>query len=192
MHRVIIILTFILSACDFNTSQSNNQSDYPSPEELKYKLGDCLYFKTSDTTYGCVVVCDFSKDAGGIWYGVFYSGYDSTAPPTLTAIKMGKVMGRKVQSGLDVEGYKKYVDGDFIHDSLFTNPRNFTEIGNIHIKRETELGSHGAITSMLYLRISFKRRVEVRLKPPDHYSEHLTKLDKFHPEEYFSMSDFIK
>jgi len=174
------------------STQPISESHYQWPRDLKYKLGDCLYFKANDTTYGCVVVCDFSKDSAGIWYAAFYSGYDSVVIPTLSSIKTGKVMGRKVESGIDPKGYTRYLDGDLIHDSIFTNSKNFTLLGNMPLKDGIELGSYGIMTSMSDVKVSFKQRIEFRLKVPDHYTEHLKKLDNFHPEQYFRMSEFIK
>lgn len=100
-------------------------------------------------------------------------------------------MGRKVESTIDRAGYKTCLDGDFIIATLFTNTSLFIPIGNIELKK-IDLGSHGAINSMESLRSSFQRGKYFRQKAPDHYREHLRKLDKFHPEEYFKMSDFEK
>ena len=191
MMRLIIILIVFVSACNYNCGSSNSGAELPSADELKYKIGDCLYFNTSDSTYGCLVVCDFSKEVGGIWYGTFYTGYDSPKIPTLQSIKEEKVMGRKVESSIDKAGFITALDGDFIIDTLFTNTNFFKLLGNINL-RPIDLGSHGAITSMSVLKLLFQQRKQIRLKPPDHYSEHINKLDKFHPEEYFEMKDFIK
>lgn len=148
MTRFIIVIAFLLCACNYNSNHAKTGEGRPSPGELKYAIGDCLSFKVSDSTYGSVVVCDFSKDAGGIWYGVFYSGYESTEIPTIQSIKEGKVMGRKVESSIDEKGYEACLDGDFISDSVFTDPGYFTLIGNLELKRDIHLGSHGAVTSM--------------------------------------------
>lgn len=192
MTRIIIIFTLLLSACNEHSTNTGSQFGYAFSKELKYKIGDCLYFKSSDSTYGCVVVCDFSKDEGGIWYGAFYSAYDSTLIPTIQSIGEGKVMGRKVQSFLNTKGYEECLDGDFIIDTLFTNTSLFTPIGNIELKGDIHLGSNGAATTLADLRRSFHRGREFRMKPPDNYKDHLTKLDNFHPEEYFEMKDFAR
>ena len=190
MKHIVVIIVSLICACREQSDVKENE--YPSSYELKYKTGDCLYFMASDSTYGCVVVADYLKDEAGIWYGTFYTGYEARAIPTLTDVKKGKVMGRKVASAIDELGYRSCLDGDFIHDSIFTDTNYFTLIGNIRFKGNTNPGGYGAITSMENLRVSFQKAKEFRKRPPDHYSNYLSSSGNFHPEEYFRMSDFIK
>lgn len=190
MIRLTIILFVFTSACNFSCGSSESGAEHPPADLLKYRIGDCLYFKSSDTTYGCLVVCDFSQDVAGIWYGAFYTGYDSAEIPTLQSIREGKVMGRKVESAIDTAGFRKALDGDFIIDTLFTNTDGFKLLGNISL-RPIQLWSRGSMTSMPVLQSLFHQKKQIRLKPPDHYSEYINKLEKFHPEEYFEMKDFI-
>jgi hypothetical protein len=191
MIRFKIIAILLLFACNSGSGNRVFEAGISSDDELQLDIGDCLYFKSSDSTYGCVIVCDLDKENGRIWYGAFYTGYNSREIPTLELVKEGKVMGRKVHSSLDKNGYRKCLDGDFLIDSLITNVEYFALIGNIPLKR-VELGSHGALTSMDILQSTFGRRVERRINPPDHFTGHMTKLDKFRPEEYFEMRDFIR
>lgn len=191
MLRFLILLLIIYS-CNPHYNQDMNQPGSPSAKELKYKLGDCLSFKAGDTSYGCVVVCDFSKDEAGIWYGVFYSNYNGTVRPTTSDIKNGKVMGRKVHSSSNEQGFIKGLDGDFLNESLFSDAGNFTFIGNVQLKDKIYLASEGAIDSMSFLRMEFADKIKIRLKAPDHYTEHLTKINDFHPEEYFMASEFVE
>ena len=69
-------------------------------------------------------------------------------------------MGRKVESGIDAKGYKRYLDGDFRLDSLFTNPKNLYINRQCPVKNRIDLGSYAAIASISIFRISFKQRIE--------------------------------
>jgi hypothetical protein len=189
MRKLVVIIFSLLLSCNDYGRDNSSEHLYPSKDELKYKRGDCFAFKASDSTYGCVVVFDFSKDEGGIWYGTFFSSYDSPNMPTIADVRAGRVMGRKIASSLDKEGYTTCLDGEYIIDSLFLDKTKFNLIGNINLKN-IDYGSRAAIANMTNLRMSFHQAKQDRLKEPDHYSQSLTKINDFHPEEYFEMKDF--
>ncbi|HOZ51287.1 MAG TPA: hypothetical protein PLU17_05490 [Chitinophagaceae bacterium] len=192
MWKLKLIIALLLSSCASNTPIDPIYEDYVLPKEAKFKFGDCFYFKADDSMYASVILSNYSNEEDGIWYEIFYSDYYSTDIPKLSDINDGKVMGRKVKSMIDEEGFKRCLDGELIQDKLFTNNDNFKLIGNIKLKGRIFPGSQGMISSMKELRSSYEKGRKIRVNPPDHYNDLMKKMNNFHPEEYFQMSDFIK
>lgn len=169
-------------------------SDYPDPlaikpDEQKFKKGDCLEFKIDSLTYGVGIVYDLSKDEGGTWYGLLLTDYESEQRPEMDSMINRRLPGRKVESSLNARGYELTLDAEYVHDSLLAN--NFIHIGNIPIKEEVKLGAHGASAKMSEFVTRFKNSQQRRVEPPDDYREHVSKLDKFRPDEYFELKDFV-
>jgi hypothetical protein len=176
-------------------SCGSGTSDYAAPptvdpSELKFKKGDCLEFRIDSLTYGAGVVFDFSKDEGGIWYGLLLTDYESQDKPTVDSIINGRFLGRKIQSSLNDRGFEIGIDTEYILDSLLT--KNFSLVGNVPLNDKVKLGSQGATADMDGLIQTLKNGKERRLSPPDDYREHLTKLNNFRPDEYFDVKDFIE
>lgn len=192
MTKYLLVLFLGLIGC-FDKAAS----DYPThtnkninPSELKFKKGDCLKFNIDSFTYGAGVIIDFSKDEAGIWYGLVLTDYESAEKPTKESIFSKRVFGRKVESSLNTKGYETTLDAEFICDSLLAN--NFTFIGNIPLTENIIIGSHGAVCQIDRFILSFKNGQQRRTEPPDHYRSHLKKLDKFRPDEYFYLKDFVR
>ena len=170
-------------------------SDYPTrptvdPSDLKFKKGDCLEFKIDSLTYGVAVVFDFSKDEDGIWYGLLLTDYESTNKPTTDSIINRRFLGRKIQSSLNDKGFEIGIDTDYVLASLLTD--NFSIVGNLTLNEKVRLGAQGATSDMDGLIQTLKNGKERRLNPPDDYRDHLTKLGKFRPDEYFDVKNFIE
>jgi hypothetical protein len=181
--------TLFLMSCGSGTS------DYAArptvdPNELKFKKGDCLKFKIDSLTYGAGVVFDFSKDEGGIWYGLLLTDYESQDKPTIDSIINRRFLGRKIQSSLNDKGFEIGIDTEYIVDSLLTE--NFSLVGNVLLNDKVKLGSQGATSDMDGLVQKLKNGKERRLSPPDDYPEHLSKSNNFRPDEYFDVKDFIE
>ncbi len=101
MIRFCVIAILLFFACNSGSGNRAFKAGVTYAGELQLDKGDCLYFRSSDSTYGSVIVCDIDKENGRIWYGTFYTAYNSRNIPTLEYVKEGKVMGRKVHSPLD-------------------------------------------------------------------------------------------
>lgn len=159
------------------------------PNELVYKKGDCLEFRIDSLTYGVGIVFDFSKDEQGIWYGLLLTDYESADKPTIEAVFNGRFLGRKIESSLSNRGYEIGIDTEYILDSLLKD--NFSLVGNLTLNNKVILGAQGASSDIEGLIQTIKDGKQRRLNPPDDYREHLTKLDKFRPDEYFDVKDFV-
>lgn len=183
------LLTILLVSCGGGTTSDYATRPTIDPTELKFKKGDCLEFKIDSLTYGVGIVFDFSKDEGGIWYGLLLTDYESTNKPTIDSILNRRFLGRKIQSSLNDKGFEIGIDAEFILDSLASN---FSLVGNVTLNDKVKFGAQGATSDMSGLIQAMKNGKEKRLNPPDDYREHLTKLDKFRPDEYFDVKDFIK
>lgn len=160
------------------------------PSELKFKKGDCLEFEIDSLTYGVGVVFDFSKDEGGIWYGLLLTDYESGNKPTIDAVLNGRFLGRKIHSSLNDNGFEIGIDTEYILDSLLTG--NFSLVGNLPLNDQVKLGSQGATSDMEGLIQTMKNGKERRLRPPDDYREHLSKSNNFRPDEYFDVKEFVE
>lgn len=182
------LLTLLLIGCGGNTSDYGTRLAI-DPSELKYKKGDCLEFKFDNLTYGVGIVFDFSKDEGGVWYGLLLTDYESTNKPTVDSIINKRFLGRKIHSSLNDSGFEIGIDTEFILDSLLAN--NFTLVGNVSLNDKVKLGAQGASSKMDGLIQTLKNGKERRLTPPDDYRDHLTKQDKFRPDEYFELKNFL-
>jgi hypothetical protein len=181
--------TLFLMSCGSGTSDYATRPTV-DPSELKFKKGDCLKFKIDSLTYGAGVVFDFSKDEGGIWYGLLLTDYESKDKPTIDSINNGRFLGRKIQSSLNDRGFEIGIDTEYILDSLLTE--NFSFVGNVPLNDKVKLGSQGATSDMDGLIQKLKNAKERRLSPPDDYREHLSKSNNFRPDEYFNVKDFIE
>lgn len=177
-------------SCGTGTTSDYATRPTVGPSELKFKKGDCLEFRVDSLTYGVGVVFDFSKDEGGIWYGLLLTDYESMTKPTVDSILNKRFLGRKIQSSLNDKGFEIVIDTEYILDSLLMD--NFSLVGNLTLNDKVKLGAQGATSDMDGLIQTLKNGKERRLNPPDDYREHLTKLDKFRPDEYFDVSDFIE
>jgi hypothetical protein len=184
------LLILILMSCGSGTTSDYATRPTVDPSELKFKKGDCLEFKIDSLTYGVGVVFDFSKDEGGIWYGLLLTDYESINKPTIDSILNRRFLGRKIQSSLNDKGFEIGLDTEYILDSLLTD--NFSLVGNVRLNDNVKLGSQGATSDMDGLIQTLKNGKERRLTKPDDYREHLTKLDKFRPDEYFDVKDFVE
>ena len=184
------LLTLFLMSCGTGTTSDYATRPTVDPSELKFKKGDCLEFKIDSLTYGVGVVFDFSKDEGGIWYGLLLTDYESMTKPTVDSILYKRFLGRKIQSSLNDKGFEIGIDTEYILDSLLTD--NFSLVGNLTLNDKVRLGAQGATSDMNGLIQALKSGKERRLNPPDDYREHMTKLDKFRPDEYFDIGDFIE
>ncbi len=182
--------TLFLASCGSGTTSNYATRLTVDPSELKFKKGDCLEFKIDSLTYGAGVVFDFSKDEGGIWYGLLLTDYESTNKPTIDSIINGRFLGRKIQSTLNDKGFVIGIDTEFILDSLLTE--NFSLVGNVSLNDQVKLGSQGATSDMDGLIQKLKNGKERRLSPPDDYREHLLKSNNFRPDEYFDVKDFVE
>ena len=179
-----------LMSCGSGTTSDYATRPTVDPSELKFKKGDCLEFKIDSLTYGVGVVFDFSKDEGGIWYGLLLTDYESTSKPTIDSILSGQFLGRKIESSLNSKGFDIGIDTEYILDSLLAD--NFSLVGNVSLNDKVRLGSQGATSDMDGLIQALKNGKERRLTPPDDYRDHLSKLDTFRPDEYFDVKDFIE
>lgn len=184
------LLTLFLMSCGSETASDYVTRSTVDPCELKFKKGDCLEFKIDSLTYGVGVVIDFSKDEGGIWYGLLLTDYESTSKPTIDSILSGQFLGRKIESSLNIKGFEIGIDSEYILDSLLKD--NFSLVGNLSLNNKVRIGSQGATSDMDGLIQALKNGKKRRLTPPDDYRDHLSKMDTFRPDEYFEVKDFIE
>jgi len=190
MIRNLPSLIFLIFVC----CNGNQNVVIPiDPSELSFKKGDCLYFEIDSVFFGSAIVIDFSKDEGGLWYGLCFINYYDTIRPVKANIIDHKLFGRKVQSSQNKEGYIIALDSEFINDScLRMNKSKINVIGHFSLIDELKIGSEGATSDYNKMIASFKYGLDKRKVPPDNYKEHINKLDNFRPEEYFMLKDFIK
>jgi len=140
-----------------------------------------------------MIVLAHSKDETGIWYGIGFTNYLSNKVPDLSTIRNKKIFGRKIESSIEEDGFSKGLDVVFVDDSLFNdNPSKLKFIGRLNLDpKEVKLGSQQATSDYNDLISAFSYGTEKRLTPPDHYKQHLTKLDSFRPDEYFNLIDYL-
>jgi hypothetical protein len=184
------LLILFLTSCGSGTTSDYATRPTVDPSELKFKKGDCLEFKIDSFTYGVGVVFDFSKEEGEVWYGLLLTDYESANKPTIDSVVNGRFLGRKIQSSLNDKGFEIGIDAVYISDSLLTG--NFTLVGNVPLNDKVKLGSQGATSDMGGLIQTLKNGKERSLTPPDDYREHLSKSDRFRPDEYFDVKNFVE
>ena len=192
---LLIFATVAFFGCD-DDSPDSFKHDLPiDPKELVFKKGDCLMFKLDSLTYGAAIVLDFSKDETGIWYDLIFTDYESEELPSLDLMKDRRLMGRKIQSSVHSEGFVRLLDGYCLTDSLITKAGNFRSFGNLPLKENAKMGGYGATREMTEFITAFRNAQGDRLLPPDDYRDYLKKLrkkERFRPEEYFSLDEFIQ
>lgn len=191
MIRYFLAFILLFLSCQFDNEEQGKF--FPiSPDELIYKKGDCLAFKVDSGKVIAGIVLDFYKDEGGLWYGICFTDYMDTIIPTIATIKLKKLYGRKIQSTVDTKGYFIGLDLDFLGDSCIKSlNKKMQLIGNLKIDTtKIELGSESATNNYNEFIEEFKIGRERRLYPPDNYREQL-KFDKFRPDEYFLINNFI-
>ncbi len=187
-YSVLILLLII--GCYSNNNPNFGPVDI---NELKFQKGDCVSFKADSINLGVAIVIDYSKDEGGIWYGLCFTNYFDTLAPKLSQIRALKIFGRKIESAVDIIGFVIGLDCVFVNDSCFdTNPTNFHKIGNYSLdSKKITIGSRAATNDYYNMIEAFNRGLIKRKKAPDHYKAHRTKINDFSPEEFFSLKDFI-
>jgi hypothetical protein len=184
------VWTLFLMSCGSGTTSDYATRPTVNPSELRFKKGDCLEFKIDSLTCGVGIVFDFSKDEGGIWYGLLLTDYESSNKPTIESIVNARFLGRKIQSAINDRGFEIGIDTEYILDSLLTE--NFSFVGNVTLNDKVKLGSQGATSDMDDLIQKLKNGKERRLSPPDDYREHLSEPNNFRPDEYFDVKDFVR
>ncbi len=190
LNYLLILIAFV--SCSNPTS--NYRTDFKINEsELKYKKGDYLSFRVDTNLYGTAVVIDYSKDEGGLWYGLCFTNYLDINHPDTANIDTLSFYGRKIESKFEDKGYFIGLDIEFVNDSCFMlNDKKFQLIGNVKLAlNKIKFGAQGATSEYNSMISSFKFGREKRKTPPDHYTEHRTKLNGFRPDEYFKVTDFI-
>ncbi|MFI5219784.1 MAG: hypothetical protein ACHQNT_09875 [Bacteroidia bacterium] len=191
MERYVLSFILLLYGCGF---ESDEQAKFfpVDPSELIYKKGDCLAFKIDSSNYIAGIVMNFSKDEGGLWYGFCFTDYLDTIIPDISTIKSKNIYGRKIQSTIDDKGYFVGLDFEYMSDSCIKSLNEKSKlIGNLKLDTtKIELGSEGATRDYSEFIEMFKFGRKRRLLPPDDYRE-ILKLDKFRPDEYFSVNTFI-
>jgi hypothetical protein len=192
-YFLILIICTILTGC---LNQTNNYQSKFLPidsTELKFKKGDCISFTIDNNQIGAAIVIDFSKDEGGLWYGLCFTDYLDTVQPDLSKIKKQRLAGRRIESSLGKNGYIIGFDTEFVNDSCFRlHDDQFKLIGNLTLKTDKiRLGAEGATNDYEDFILSFQYSRERRKTPPDDYRDNIKKLDKFRPDEYFKVTDYI-
>lgn len=134
----------------------------------------------------------YSKDEGGLWYGLCFTDYIDKIKPEITKIKKQRIFGRKVESTFEEKGFYIGQDIEFVNDScLKSNKRKITKIGSVNLDtKKIKFASQGATGDYKEIINSFKYGLEKRILPPDDYKEHY-KLNTFRPDEYFKLTDLI-
>jgi len=161
--------------------------------ELRFQKGDCISFQIDSVFIGVAIIVDYSEEEGGIWYGLCFTNYFDSLNPDLSIIRERKIFGRKIESTLNKDGYIIGLDTEFVNDSCFImNKMKINIIGNFTLKSEKIiLGSQGATSDYQEMISTFRYGLEKRLLPPDDYRDHIKKHDKFKPDEYFLLKDYI-
>jgi hypothetical protein len=192
-YFLIIIICAILTGCLNQTNDYQAKFLPIDSTELKFKKGDCISFTIDSNLIGAAIVIDFSKDEGGLWYGLCFTDYLDSVQPDLLKIKNQRLVGRKIESSLDNNGYIIGLDTEFVKDSCFLlNVDHIKVIGNLTLKTDKiRLGAQGATKDYKDLISSLQYGRERRKTPPDDYRDHIKKLDKFRPDEYFKVTDYI-
>jgi hypothetical protein len=181
------LLALLFFACSNEKSSGNTLAN--QPKGLKYKKGDCLAYRIDSVNYCVGIISDLLTVEGSSWFCLIFTDYASAQKPNMDSMTNRKVFGRKVESAIDAEGYKIALDAEYVIDTLL--PRHFVLVGNLALNEKIYIGSAGSSTTMEGIANKFTFGRERRKLPPDHYSEHLTKLDKFRPEEYFDLNEFV-
>ena len=190
MIKYFLFFILLLYGCEFDHEEQGKFFRI-DPKELLYKKGDCLAFKVDSGKVIAGLVMDFSKDEGGLWYGICFTNYLDTVIPSIPTIKSYHLYGRKIESTVDAKGYFIGLDLEFLSDSCIRSLNKKVElIGNFKLDTtRIEMGSQSATGDFNQFIQFFKLGRERRLSPPDDYTEQF-KLDKFRPDEYFPISHF--
>ena len=191
MNKYLLVLLSLSSiSCGERTTSDHGTRMTVDPTELKFKKGDCLAFRLDSLTYGVGIVFDFSKDEGGIWYGLLLTDYESNNIPTSESVMHGRFLGRKIESAIDEKGFEIGIDTEYVIDSLLTS--HFSMVGNLTLHNKIRIGAQGATSDMQGLIQKLMDGKERRGSPPDDYREYLTKSNQFRPDEYFDVRDFLE
>jgi hypothetical protein len=192
MIKYFIGLAFILiSGC---VTESDMPKFLPiDPKEIIFQKGDCIAFNVDSIEKGVAIVIDYSKDEGGLWYGLCFTDYLDTLTPELSQIKDNRIFGRKIESSFDKNGFMIGLDLVFVNESCFKlNPSKFNKIGKFSLRNEKiRIGSECAISVYSKMLFVFHSGRKKRMIPPDDYRAHRTKIRDFRPEEYFLLKDYI-
>ena len=194
MPKYLLILFSLISTGCLNQTNRHQSRFLPiDSTELKYKKGDCISFKIDSNLIGAAVVIDYSKDEGGLWYGLCFTDYLDSVQPDITMIKKHRLFGRKIASSLDKNGFIIGLDTEFVNDSCFQLHKDqFKLIGSLILKNDKiKLGAQGATNDYKEMISYFQYGRERRMTSPDDYRDHVKKLDKFRPDEYFKLLDYI-
>lgn len=195
MTKYIFLLIFIafLEGCTDQIKDYNTTSLSVDSTEIKYRKGDCISFKINPNKIGAAIVIDYSKDEGGLWYGLCFTDYLDTVQPDLPKIKNHRLVGRKIESSLDKNGYIIGLDAEFVNESCFRKQSDkFKFIGKLNLRIDRIIiGADGATNNFDQMIAAFLKSMERRKSPSDDYRDHVKKLDKFRPDEYFDIKGYI-
>ena len=194
MKMHFLLLAFLLFGCDFEEDKAVRYLPI-HPRELIYHKGDVLAFAVDSVTTGAAIVTDYLReedDSTHIWYELICTDYTAQQAPTIEQIKHHRLFGRRIESSLDAAGYVIGLDIESVrNDCLIENAAKFHLVGTLPLDTTTiKLGSQGATSSYQQFVASFLDGKEKRLLPPDHYTEQF-KSDKFRPDEYFPIRNYL-
>jgi len=157
--------------------------------ELKFKKGECLAFKADSFNYGVAIVIDFSKDEGGLWYGLLFTNYLEKSIPKTDSIINQKLFGRKIRSTYDKKGYFVGLNLEFVKDSCFIeNADKYISIGFLSLdSTKIAYGSQGASGDYDEMIEAFRWGLDLRIEPPEDYRDYKSSRT----DEYFELRDYI-
>jgi hypothetical protein len=189
----LLAILLFLSGCVYDDGDEGFEvKTYPiDSKELTYKKGDCLSFSIDSGRYITGIITDYTKEEGGLWYGICFTNYLDTITPNISTILTSRLCGRKVHSG--IAGYYIGIDNEYVTDScLKTWNKKVKYIGNIPLDtNKIKIAAEGGTDNYSRLIEDYKYNRERRSTPPDDYRAHLWKMNKFRPDEYFPVSYFI-
>ncbi len=185
--RLVCLLIILLFAfCSSPGTQGNNKGmSYPPG------VGNAYAFKYGKDSFITAILVNMLDQDGTNWYGLSFTDIVSKEPPSALNLQGARMFGRKVHSMIDDKGYRIGIDVVFVNDSFLISGDSVRVLDHLLLDLgKIEVGAGGYADSYG----DFIRRFEFgrsrRTSPPDHYTEHLTKLDKFRPDEYFPISMF--
>lgn len=119
MYKYLLVFIIFFSGCIYNDDDDYEVKNFPiDAKELTYKKGDCLAFDfDSGKQYIAGIITDYSKDEGGLWYGICFTDYSDTIIPSISTIATQNLYGRKVHSSVDAKGYYICIDNEATTDS---------------------------------------------------------------------------
>ena len=195
MNIRFLLLLCLMVGCTFEEDTAVRYLPI-APQELMYHKGDVLAFTIDSATTGAAIVTGYSRevdDSTHIWYDLVFTDYTAQQPVSVEQLKSRRLFGRKVASSLTPAGYSICVNIEAVRNDCFVdNAAKFHLMG--HLPLDTTLlkyGGQGACSNYDDLIRSFHWGQERRQLPPDHYNEFVGKLDKFRPDEYFAVADFL-